>query len=90
MRNLIFCLIFTAFAPWVALGQPSHWDDTVNAASRAYRQQQYSQAESLYVQAAKEAESFGPYDHRLGVTLNNLAERKDLGAAGSRACHQPQ
>ena len=74
MRNLILWLFFLAVMPWAAFGQTSGWDSTINAAARAYGQQKYDEAELQYMQAVKEAESFGPYDHRMGVTLNNLAE----------------
>ena len=44
----------------------------IAAAEKAYRQGQYHEAELQFVQAEKEAESFGLFDHRLAKTLNNL------------------
>ena len=74
MRYLIFWSFCLAVVPWAAFGQTSHWDSTLRAAQKAYGRGQYREAESQFVQAEKEAESFGPLDHRLAMTLNNLAD----------------
>lgn len=72
MRNFIllsFCLVV---APGAVFGQHSNWDKAINAAERAYGDQHYREAELQFVRAEKEAESFGPSDRRLAMTLNNL------------------
>ena len=73
MRNLIVWLFCLIFASGAAFGQTSHSDSAITAAEKAYSQGQYREAESQFVRAEKEAESFGPFDHRLAMTLNNLA-----------------
>ena len=74
MRRLALFAFYIATVPGLAFGQTSRWDDAIKAAEQAVRQQQYREAESQFVQAEKDAETFGPLDHRVGMTLNNLAE----------------
>ena len=74
MRNLMvwsFCLIF---APEVVFGQANHWESAIAAAEIASGHGQYREAESQFVRAEQEAESFGQFDHRLAMTLNNLGK----------------
>jgi len=60
--------------PWSVFGQVSQWDSAISAATRSYAQGNYSEAELRYIDAEKAAESFGPFDHRLAITANNLGE----------------
>ncbi|MGH9591876.1 MAG: tetratricopeptide repeat protein, partial [Bryobacteraceae bacterium] len=54
--------------------QPEHWDALMAAATKAYEARQFPDAERLYTDALKEAESFGESDVRLASNLNNLGE----------------
>ncbi len=49
------------------------WNEDMRAASLAYQQGRYADAERLLKAAMKEAERFGPEDPRLITTLDNLA-----------------
>lgn len=49
------------------------WKAAVEAGNQAYADGRVAQAEILFVDALKEAESFGEDDLRLALSLNNLA-----------------
>ncbi len=50
------------------------WETYMAAATKAYQQGNYPEAEKQLEAAVKEAEGFGPQDPRLATSLNNLAE----------------
>src|SRR5438046_1686563 len=49
------------------------WQKLTRAAWQAHEQKRYAEAESLFLDALKEAESFGEKDRRLSASLNDLA-----------------
>ncbi len=46
------------------------------AATKAYQQGNYPEAEKQFSAALKEAEGFGPQDPRLATSLNNLGKSR--------------
>ena len=60
--------------PTTALAQVEQWQSHMDAATTAYQQGNYPEAEKQLVAALKEAERFGPQDPRLARTLSSLAE----------------
>ncbi len=60
--------------PATALAQVEPWQSHMDAATTAYQQGNFPEAEKQLGAALKEAEGFGPQDPRLATTLNNLAE----------------
>ena len=64
MRKLILWSFILAVTPHSVVGQASPWNNAINAAARAFGQQQYREAELQFMEAKKEAESFGPADDR--------------------------
>ena len=57
-----------------ACAQSTHWETSTDAGLEAQRQGRYGEAEEHFSAALKEAENFGPEDHRLATSLSNLAE----------------
>ncbi len=53
--------------------QGGQWETYMAAATKAYQQGNYPEAEKQLGAALKEAEGFGPQDPRLATSLNNLA-----------------
>src|SRR5579872_4619451 len=74
MRNPELWLFWLMLIPWPAFGQAGQWESAIYGATKSYAQGNYSVAESQFVEAKKAAESFGPFDHRLAITMNNLGE----------------
>ncbi|HLB80119.1 MAG TPA: tetratricopeptide repeat protein, partial [Dongiaceae bacterium] len=67
----LLCLALWA-AP--AAAQEGRWENLMSAAIAAYRQGDLAEAERQFVAAAREAETFGPKDERLAISLDNLAQ----------------
>ncbi len=63
----VFCV------PSVLAGQ-EHWAETAMAAKAALESKRYDEAQILYFQALKEAETFGEDDPRLTATLRDTAD----------------
>ncbi len=59
--------------PAHASAQGDLWETYMDAATAAYQQGNYPEAEKQLEAALKEAEGFGPQDPRLATSLNNLA-----------------
>lgn len=74
MRRQVVWIFCWALVPWTAFGQDSQWESLVCAATRDNAQGTYTEAEARFGEAQKVAESFGPFDRRLAITMNNLAE----------------
>jgi tetratricopeptide (TPR) repeat protein len=77
----IYLLWMTGFlGSWFVVCVPSvlalqeHWAETAMAAKAALESQRYDQAQILYFQALKEAETFGEDDPRLTATLRDTAD----------------
>ena len=66
-------LTFLWLWPATALAQIEQWQSHMDAATTAYRQGNYPEAEKRFVAAVEEAEGFGPQDPRLATSLNDLA-----------------
>ncbi len=66
----VMCLVFVSTQ---GCAQGHRWETYVDAASEAYQQGNYAEAEKQLSAALQEAEKFGPEDPRLSATLNNLA-----------------
>ena len=62
-----------AFAGEFASAQAPDWETYMEAATKAYREGRYAEAEKQLKAALKEAEDFRPEDPRVATSLNNLA-----------------
>ena len=67
-------LVRLALWPAYPSAQGDLWETYMAAATKAYQQGNYPEAEKQLEAAVKEAEGFGPQDPRLATSLNNLAE----------------
>ncbi len=72
-RWLLVGLVCLALWPAHPSAQGSLWETYMDAATAAYQQGNYPEAEKELAAALKEAEGFGPQDPRLAMSLNNLA-----------------
>ncbi len=70
---LLAGLVCLALWPAHAPAQGGLWETYMAAATKAYQQGNYPEAEDQLGAALKEAEGFGPQDPRLATSLNNLA-----------------
>ncbi len=68
----MFALPLLGFAASLALAASGTWEETIEAARRLTMAGRYSDALPVLSDALKMAESFGPMDERLAVTLDNL------------------
>ncbi|MEE8623453.1 MAG: tetratricopeptide repeat protein, partial [Alphaproteobacteria bacterium] len=73
-RRLLVGLVRLALWPAYPSAQGDLWETYMAAATKAYQQGNYPEAEKQLEAAVKEAEGFGPQDPRLATSLNNLAE----------------
>ncbi len=71
---LLAGLVCLALWPAHAPAQGGLWETYMDAATKAYQQGNYPEAEKQLAAALKEAEGFGPQDPRLAINLDNLAE----------------
>ena len=69
----LLSLAVWAFAGDFASAQASDWETYMEAATKAYREGRYAEAEKQLKAALKEAEAFRPEDPRVATSLNNLA-----------------
>ncbi len=67
-------LVRLALWPAYPSAQGDLWETYMAAATKAYQQGNYPEAEKQWAAALKEAEGFGPQDPRLATSLNNLAQ----------------
>ncbi len=67
-------LVRLALWPAHPSAQGDLWETYMAAATKAYQQGNYPEAEKPLEAAVKEAEGIGPQDPRLATSLNNLAE----------------
>src|SRR5499426_438340 len=58
--------------PVAAVAQSPSWEDRLGVAERAWDRGQTAEAERQYLEAVKQAESFGPADPRLAQSLTAL------------------
>ena len=56
-----------------ATREESSWEMSMDAATEAYQQARYTEAEKFFLAALEEADNFGPQDPRLVPSLNGLA-----------------
>ncbi len=70
---LLVGLVCLALWPAHASAQGGLWETYMAAATKAYQQGNYPEAEKQFGAALKEAEGFGPQDPRLAGSLNDLA-----------------
>ena len=68
----LLSLAVWAFAGNFASAQASDWETYMEAATKAYREGRYAEAEKQLKAALKEAEDFRPEDPRVATSLNNL------------------
>ncbi len=76
MRSLfaiVSALVVLVFCPPTVFAEES-WVETIKAAKAAFEEGRNAQAEKLYYQALKCAETFGEGDLRLTASLRNLAD----------------
>ena len=73
LRNILLSLTWL-FSTNAALAELDEWTNHMCAADAAHVKGNYQQAEKLYATAVTEAEKFGIQDHRLSISLNNLAQ----------------
>ena len=73
-RHLPLVVVSLALAVQVAFAQEALWEKYMEAATKAYQEGRYAEAEKQLNAALKEAEEFGEQDPRLATSLNNLAE----------------
>ena len=71
-RLIVMCCL-VIWVP-VSICQTLPWNQTIAQALNEYNKGRFVEAERLYVQAEKQAETFGAQDRRLAATLNNLAD----------------
>jgi len=66
--------VLLSVAAWLGVGgvQDTSWEETTKAAQAADSQGRQTEAEKLYLAAVQKAESFGPTDSRLAMSLENL------------------
>ena len=69
----LLSLVVWALAGDFALAQAPDWETYMEAATKAYREGRYAEAEKQLKAALKEAEDFRPEDPRMATSLNNLA-----------------
>ena len=69
---LVACCVLLASSQ--ASAQSTLWGIYIHAGKEAADKARYPEAAKHYLAALKEAESFGPEDPRLALSLNNLAE----------------
>ncbi len=72
-RWLLVGLVCLALWPAHASAQGGLWETYMAAATKAYQQGNYPEAEKQLAAAVKEAKGFGPQDPRLAKSLNSLA-----------------
>ena len=72
-RWLLVGLVCLALWSAHASAQGGLWETYMAAATKAYQQGNYPEAEKQLGAALKEAEGLGPQDPRLATSLNNLA-----------------
>ncbi len=72
-RWLLVGLVCLALWPVHAFAQGGLWETYMAAATAAYQQGNYPEAEKQLGAALKEAEGFGPQDPRLATSLDRLA-----------------
>ena len=86
-RWLLAGLVCLALWPAHAPAQGGLWETYMDAATKAYQQGNYPEAEKQLGAALKEAEGFGPQDPRLPTSLNNLAELYRAQGKYAEAAH---
>ena len=86
----LLSLAVWALAGDFASAQAPDWETYMEAATKAYREGRYAEAEKQLKAALKEAEDFRPEDPRVAQILNNLARlyRAQGKRRGSRTALQ--
>ena len=76
LKRISIAVTLACLALWPAYtsAQGGLWENYMTAATKAYQQGNYPEAEKQLEAAVKEAEGFGPQDPRLATNLNNLGE----------------
>ncbi len=76
LKRISIAVTLACLALWPAYtsAQGGLWENYMAAATKAYQQGNYPEAEKQLGAALKEAEGFGPQDPRLATNLNNLGE----------------
>ena len=76
LKRISIAVTLACLALWPAYtsAQGGLWETYMAAATKAYQQGNYPEAEKQLGAALKEAEGFGPQDPRLATNLNNLGE----------------
>ncbi len=74
LKSLLVGLVCLALWPAYTSAQGGLWETYMAAATKAFQQGNYPEAEDQLGAALKEAEGFGPQDPRLATNLNNLGE----------------
>ncbi len=72
--SIAVTLACLALWPTYTSAQGGLWETYMAAATKAYQQGNYPEAEKQLGAALKESEGFGPQDPRLATNLNNLGE----------------